>query len=139
RLMKHFRHCGKSRNQHAPCRSIRNLIDAFVGWESLWLLKKFITRLSIIREEGPKHEWISLDRSGCSWKPYFRIGRRILVANNDKEVTTELVEAAADSVTEMQSGSIAITDNENVNSMDRSGFDYIWGSDQDDLIKEKGE
>jgi hypothetical protein len=59
----------------------------------------------------------------------------------EKDNCTTPVIAEVDSAADLQDGIIEIADTENVESMNESGIDYMWGSDQDELIKdqEKGE
>jgi hypothetical protein len=71
----------------------------------------------------------------CPWKPYFRIERRILVAEKDNRTTPVNVEA--DSAAEFQNGIYENADTSSAKAMNESGIDYMWGSDQDDLIKEQ--
>jgi hypothetical protein len=52
---------------------------------------------------------------------------------SEKDNRTTPVNAEVDSTAEFQNG---IYENASVESMNKSGIDYIWGSDQDDLIKE---
>ncbi|SEB57248.1 hypothetical protein [Paenibacillus sp. GP183] len=61
------------------------------------------------------------------------------MAEKDKRTTP--VNAEVDSADEFQNGIYENADTDSAEAMNESGIDYMWGSDQDDLIKdqEKGE
>jgi hypothetical protein len=49
------------------------------------------------------------------------------------------VNAEVDSADEFQNGNYANAETDSVEAMNESGIDYMWGSDQDDLMKDQEE